>query len=214
MASQLRKRRGFTRRMNQWPCSWVVRKDGESRERGESRDPGSLRPGASAFMDTAEGGAICKQLEERTMVADETRTFSTGRAVCRSSVRGGLWSESSLCTVDLEDRPGYTLATVSGCVTFDTVEEFEAPLSDVVARPNCTLLIDLSNIGLLDSSGLGSLIRLVTLARTRQSRVALVGLPSWIPHVLKITCLCKFFEVYPNAAEAAASLAQVTPSRE
>lgn len=65
------------------------------------------------------------------------------------------------------------------------------------------IVLDLSNVHFIDSSGLGLLVRI--LARTGQDRLKLCGLTSRVSETLKITRLASIFDCRESEAEAIAA---------
>ena len=94
-----------------------------------------------------------------------------------------------------ENRGAYMLAELSG--RFDSAPGDGAfqQLQDLVPGPGGTLAIDLSQVDMLDSSGLGLLVDLTARARMRDARVVLVAPSPFIQGVLKVTKLDSWLEV-------------------
>ncbi len=68
------------------------------------------------------------------------------------------------------------------------------------------VVLNLSNVTFIDSSGVGELIRLLTSAAREQKTIVLAGLTGRVRDVLQITKLATVFATYPTAAEAAQAL--------
>lgn len=80
--------------------------------------------------------------------------------------------------------------------------QFQQDLLAPLARHPKTVVLDLSNVPYMDSSGVASLVKL--LARVRRDKVALklAGLNARVRSVFEITRLDTVFETYPTAEEA------------
>jgi anti-sigma B factor antagonist len=69
-----------------------------------------------------------------------------------------------------------------------------------------SVVLNLSNITFIDSSGVGELVRLYASARLAKKTIALAGLTGRVRDVLQITKLATVFATYGTALEAAEAL--------
>jgi anti-sigma B factor antagonist len=67
------------------------------------------------------------------------------------------------------------------------------------------ILLDLSGVTTIDSSGIGELVGSYTTATNRGGKLKLLHLPAKLNELLHVTQLITVFEVYENEAEAVAS---------
>ena len=67
------------------------------------------------------------------------------------------------------------------------------------------LLIDMSGVTTIDSSGVGELVSNYTSVSNRGGKLKLLNLPPKVNDILQITQLITVFEVYDDEAEAIAS---------
>lgn len=74
-------------------------------------------------------------------------------------------------------------------------------LLDHVARSE-RVVVDLSGVSYLDSSGLASLVEALQAARRRQGRLSLAAVSEAAERVLHLARLDKVFALYPSVAEA------------
>ena len=65
------------------------------------------------------------------------------------------------------------------------------------------VVLNLSNVSFIDSSGVGELIRMYTHAARDQKKIVLAGLMGRVKDVLQITKLASVFETYDTPIEAA-----------
>ena len=65
------------------------------------------------------------------------------------------------------------------------------------------VVLNLSNVSFIDSSGVGEMVRLLTTARRDQKEIVLAGLTGRVRDVLQITKLASVFATYSTAIEAA-----------
>ncbi len=70
------------------------------------------------------------------------------------------------------------------------------------------IVIDLSKIKRINSSGLGSLISLYTMIRNVEGRLKIGGLNEFVKNVLNITKLMEVFEIFPTQDDAVNSFRQ------
>jgi anti-sigma B factor antagonist len=67
------------------------------------------------------------------------------------------------------------------------------------------LLLDMSGVTTIDSSGIGELVGSFTTVTNRGGKLKLLHLPAKLNELLHVTQLITVFEVYENEAEAIAS---------
>jgi anti-sigma B factor antagonist len=103
--------------------------------------------------------------------------------------------------IDILDgkHPGQRVVRLAGNLSLQTVPSF----LKVVREENApAIIVDFSNVSILDSAGVGALIQThVACART-QRRLALAGLSQRIEAVLEVTRVRNLFPVYSSTAEA------------
>ncbi len=75
-------------------------------------------------------------------------------------------------------------------------------LHPLVSEGGAKLIIDLSGLKLIDSSGLAALISVVTHARLCRARVVLVGPTPFVAGVFEVSRLDRWFEICKNEGAA------------
>jgi len=81
------------------------------------------------------------------------------------------------------------------------VFSLQAHIGDVL--PNYgDVVLQLENVGFVDSSGLGALVRLVSTARSKGGDIKLCGVQPQLRKTLQMTSLLTMFETYESEAEA------------
>lgn len=96
----------------------------------------------------------------------------------------------------------------SGYITAANANEFEQELRTVASQAGLVLLVDMSQVEFLDSSGL---VKLVSVFRQRQSRGQRLSLCSITPSVrivFELTGLDKVFEIFNNRCDFDRTIAQ------
>jgi anti-sigma B factor antagonist len=76
------------------------------------------------------------------------------------------------------------------------------------------IVLHLGDIEFVDSSGVGTLVRLLTSINNAHGALKLSNVPHTIAHTLKITRLCAILEAYPSDEDAIASLYEGSATRE
>lgn len=93
---------------------------------------------------------------------------------------------------------------LAGQLDFFTADELRRQLRDFRAAGDLFLLVDLSEVAYVDSSGLGLLIEMQHCFTSAAGRMKLSGVNPEIRRVLDKTDLFRFFEVHETEAAALA----------
>jgi anti-sigma B factor antagonist len=78
-------------------------------------------------------------------------------------------------------------------------------ISNAVAAGKTKVLLDLSGVTTIDSSGIGELVGSYTTVTNRGGKLKLLHLPAKLNELLHVTQLITVFEVYDNEREAIGS---------
>ena len=84
----------------------------------------------------------------------------------------------------------------------ETSDRFKNQLKDVVAQGGKHLVIDLGEVGFIDSCGLGALISALKVLRTSGGSLVLANVSEPVEAVLRITRLSRVFEICPDVRDA------------
>ena len=109
-------------------------------------------------------------------------------------------------TVSTRNDPGCTIVAVTGDVDISTSPDLRAALAAVLAEDARALVIDLSAVRFIDSTGLGVLVGAYTSVRNANGRLALVNDHPAVLKVFSITALDEVFNIHPTLAAAVASI--------
>jgi anti-sigma B factor antagonist len=109
--------------------------------------------------------------------------------------------------VTTEDRDGLVVVVLGGELDIYTVPSFRQDL-DHLDPAEVQLVIDLSDVTLLDSSGLGALVSLLNRARGGQGQLGLVCPHRHLRRVFEITGLRRAFVLGDDLATVRAALAE------
>ncbi len=97
---------------------------------------------------------------------------------------------------------GLPVFELSGSLDIATSPTVRATLLEASARGDHRLIVDLTNVEFLDSTGLGALIGAQRRAREVGGELRLVVKEGQIVRLLRITGLLKIFAVYPTLDDA------------
>ena len=101
----------------------------------------------------------------------------------------------TLAIVDIEDK----------LMTEEHIKMLQKAVNDLLDENYKDIIVDLSKIKRINSSGLGSLISLYTAASNKNGTLKIGGLNEFVKNVLNITKLIEVFEIYPTKEEAVKS---------
>ena len=109
--------------------------------------------------------------------------------------------------VTLREMQGVQVIKVRGKLALgcDPRAELRATLSELADRGEFNWLLDLQEVNMLDSSGVGVLAQVMTTARNGQGACKLLHLQKFPMQVLKMVSLLALFDVYDDADAAVAS---------
>ena len=85
------------------------------------------------------------------------------------------------------------------------VDQFRASWSDAINQGANLVLIDLSNVTYLDSTGIGTIIRCHSAVKAADGRLRIFGAHGAVRQAFKVTRLDKIFEFHEDEKSALAS---------
>ena len=97
-------------------------------------------------------------------------------------------SELTLTTVN---TPTEIIVHCTGKITSNTIQSLEATVKPLFSESK-TVVLDLTNVSYLDSSGLGAIVGLYVSARTAKSQLKLINLNERLKELFSITRLGQF----------------------
>ena len=105
--------------------------------------------------------------------------------------------------VSIERREGQVaVVTPEGRLDLASASEFKQTLNDAVAAGDRTLVVDLSKVPFVDSSGLGALISGMKATRLAGGDLRLAQVGEQARLILELTSLDKVMKLYPTVEEA------------
>ena len=107
---------------------------------------------------------------------------------------------------ETEDRAGIKIIRIAG--DLDGMDSGPLPtiLSDLVEERGARIVVDMTDVGFINSTGLSALITLTARANTHESRLVLAAVSPFVAGVLETTRLDRFFDVFPTVDAAVAAL--------
>jgi anti-sigma B factor antagonist len=101
--------------------------------------------------------------------------------------------------------PGYRGCRLTGEIDFTSTGPVQATLSGMILPGGGTVVVDLSRVDFIDSSGLGALVQANRIARERQTRLIVVASPP-VRRLLAVTALDTVLEIVDDLAAAERSI--------
>ena len=105
------------------------------------------------------------------------------------------------------EADGVTTLTLSGEVDLHASPALRTELQTCVAEKTPTLLIDLTDVSYIDSSGLATLIEYLREAAEYQGKIALFGMKKKVRTIFDLVRLNELFTISDSAEAAMAALA-------
>lgn len=105
-------------------------------------------------------------------------------------------------TLATREVDGYSVIEVTGEVDVHTAPDLDAKLTEVVAGGSNALIVDLSAVEFMDSTGLGVLVKALKHVRENGGSLAVVTATDRISKVFRITGLDAAIGLYDSVDEA------------
>ena len=115
--------------------------------------------------------------------------------------------------ISVLEADGRTVVVCRGEVDLVSTAEFRTVIGEQIVEGRVHLVIDLSEVSFLDSSGLGALVAARRKARAFKGSLVLVATHPTVLRLLRVTALDRVFAVHPTR-EAALSAPIPPPSAE
>lgn len=104
--------------------------------------------------------------------------------------------------IEVEDKEGYNVVTPVGELDIYTVPLFRKVALKLEGDRRHDLIIDMSRVTFIDSSGLGSLIEIFQKVRSVEGDVAYVVNNPRMIKIFKLVGLDRVFRIFPNLGRA------------
>ncbi|MFQ5489493.1 MAG: STAS domain-containing protein [Phycisphaerae bacterium] len=109
--------------------------------------------------------------------------------------------------MQLDTEAAFPVVRLCGGIGLEDKTRFLERMHDLLAQRHPKVVIDLSEVDSIDSSGLSSLIEVVTRARLKEGRVILIGPNPFVRSVMEVTQLHRWFEICEDLEQASRLLA-------
>ena len=87
----------------------------------------------------------------------------------------------------------------------DSVDRLRDTLADLMSSGDTRVVLDLSEVPWIDSSGIGLLVKILTSAKQRGGSIKLLNPSKFTVQTLKMICLLELFDVFDDQEKAVAS---------
>jgi anti-sigma B factor antagonist len=108
--------------------------------------------------------------------------------------------------IDVRSEAGVKVMKLRGRMTLgESVDRFRQTFDDLLNAGNTRFVLDLGEVSMLDSSGIGLLVRCLTAAKQQSGSVKLLKPSKFAVQTLRMTGLLSLFEVFEDQELAVAS---------
>lgn len=107
-----------------------------------------------------------------------------------------------------QQQPNLDIIEISGRFVMADAPEAREKTKNIIEGGTKNLIVDLSGITFIDTSGLSVLISAYKLMRGNDGRMVLTGIPDNVRTLLELTRLNEIFELHASTETAIAALAQ------
>ncbi len=110
--------------------------------------------------------------------------------------------------IDVRKTSGVQVIRLKGDLKIgQAVDELRQVFEELLANHESRFVINLQDVGMVDSSGIGVLVRCLTTAKQKGGSLKLVNPSKLITQTLKMVGLLQLFEVHAEEASAVAAFA-------
>src|SRR5579863_8706444 len=107
-----------------------------------------------------------------------------------------------------EIRPGVVVLEMTGRITMgQDCRQVEQEVERLIEQNQKEIILDLSGISLIDSTGIGQIVKCLCKLKTAGGSLRLAGLKGMVAGVFKITKVDQVIGIFPTAQDAAAGSA-------
>lgn len=100
----------------------------------------------------------------------------------------------------------FTILAIEGDIDLYQVPVVKEKLDELIQRKPGRILVDLSRVNYIDSSGLALFIECLQSIAAYGGKLGLFGLQPTIRHIFEIACLDRVLQTFPDEATARAAL--------
>ncbi|PYM08569.1 MAG: hypothetical protein DMD82_02090 [Candidatus Rokuibacteriota bacterium] len=107
--------------------------------------------------------------------------------------------------IEVTQTGAVTLVVPKGDLDMATADQMKRTLSDLIEKGQSKLVMDLTRVAYVDSSGLGALVAAMKQARAAGGNLKLCSLQEDVRSIFEMTRLIKVMAVHSDRQEAVAS---------
>jgi anti-sigma B factor antagonist len=108
--------------------------------------------------------------------------------------------------IAVRSEAGVKVMTLRGRLTLgESVDRMRQTFDDLLNAGETRFVVDLGEVGMVDSSGIGALVRCLTSAKQRSGSLKLLKPSKFAVQTLRMTGLLSLFEVFQDESEAVSS---------
>jgi len=108
--------------------------------------------------------------------------------------------------IEIRNLGDVKLIKLSGRLTLGVpVDRLRETLDDLLGSGAVRFVLDLADVGMIDSSGIGLIVRYLTSTKQQGGAIKLLNPSKFAVQTLKMVGVLKVFEVFQDQAEALAS---------
>jgi anti-sigma B factor antagonist len=108
-------------------------------------------------------------------------------------------------SVSVRQAGPVTVVDINGTVTYNEAGALHETFLDLLRKGRKKILLNLSNVSQLDSSGIGAVARAFATVRGQGGELKMMQLSKQVQRLLEITNLCTIFEDYADEDTALGS---------
>jgi anti-sigma B factor antagonist len=99
--------------------------------------------------------------------------------------------------IDVRSKAGVQVIKLRGRMTLgESVDRFRQTFDDLLDAGNTRFVVDLGEVAMLDSSGIGLLVRCLTASKQKSSSIKLLNPSKFAVQTLRMTGLLSLFDVF------------------
>jgi anti-sigma B factor antagonist len=107
-------------------------------------------------------------------------------------------------------RPGVVVLEMHDSIQMGPIlQRIEKEVDEVMRQNDKWVIFDLSRVTYVDSTGIGTIVRLLARLKKVGGTLRLTGVKDMVEGVLKLTQVNKIIEIYPTVADASQDLPPV-----
>ncbi len=112
--------------------------------------------------------------------------------------------------VVVTSRDDNTVLELSGRLDLNSSSQLKGQVKELLAEGETNLVLDMSDVNFINSSGLGTLVSILKDVRMVKGRMVVCNLAQYVQEIFEITQLSHIFDIYPSVKEATQSFASTT----